>query len=159
MICFPEFTCNSIFRSSLSRNRFINFSTRGISVFPFPFWLFALSLLQSIKECPWLAFFSLCAEQRFEEKEGIWRQLLIQLKKDPKIAIENALKVCITLLQLNNTLEPIMILYVYVHTWYMFLCRCWGNVCQNIIERCPLFKTQTQKLPVLNLSLRNKCPL
>jgi hypothetical protein len=54
--------------------------------------LFALSLLQSIKECPWLAFFSLCAEQRFEEKEGIWRQLLIQLKKDPKIAIENALK-------------------------------------------------------------------
>jgi hypothetical protein len=46
----------------------------------------------SIKEYPWLAFFSLCAEQRFEEKEGIWRQLLIQLKKEPKITIENALK-------------------------------------------------------------------
>jgi hypothetical protein len=46
----------------------------------------------SIKDYPWLAFFSLCAEQEFEEKEGIWKQLLKQLKKDPKISIDNALK-------------------------------------------------------------------
>jgi hypothetical protein len=46
----------------------------------------------SIKEFPWLAFFSLCAEQEFEEKEGIWKQLLRQLKKDAKISVDNALK-------------------------------------------------------------------
>ena len=51
--------------------------------------------LQSIKEHPWLAFFSLCAEQVFEEKEGIWKQLLRQLKKDTKISVDSALKVMI----------------------------------------------------------------
>ena len=61
--------------------------------FPPPCSFVVPTLLQSIKEYPWLAFFSLCGEQQFEEKEGIWRQLLIQLKKEPKITIENALKV------------------------------------------------------------------
>ena len=30
----------------------------------------------------------------FEEEEGIWRALLLQLKKDPKASVDAALKVC-----------------------------------------------------------------
>ena len=48
---------------------------------------------QSCSECPWLAFHSLCAEQTFEEEQGIWNALLKQLRKDNKISIDTALKV------------------------------------------------------------------
>ena len=30
----------------------------------------------------------------FEEEEGIWKALLLQLKKDPKASVDAALKVC-----------------------------------------------------------------
>ena len=36
---------------------------------------------------------TLCAEEMFEEEEGIWKGLLLQLKKDPKASIDAALKV------------------------------------------------------------------
>ena len=48
---------------------------------------------QNVNEFPWLAYFALCAEQEFEEKEGIWKVLLKNLKRDSKLSIDAALKV------------------------------------------------------------------
>lgn len=39
-----------------------------------------------------MAYNALCSEELFEDKEGIWKALLRQLKKDPKASIDSALK-------------------------------------------------------------------
>ena len=49
--------------------------------------------LQPSGECPWLAYTTLCAEQQYEEEEGIWKALLQQLRQDPKATVDTALKV------------------------------------------------------------------
>ena len=49
--------------------------------------------LQPRGECPWLAYTTLCAEQSYEEEEGIWKALLQQLRQDPKATVDTALKV------------------------------------------------------------------
>ena len=49
--------------------------------------------LQPRGECPWLAYTTLCAEQGYEEEEGIWKALLQQLRQDPKATVDTALKV------------------------------------------------------------------
>ncbi len=48
---------------------------------------------QPPNECLWLTYNALIAEETFEEEEGIWKSLLLQLKRDPKITVETALKV------------------------------------------------------------------
>ncbi len=50
-------------------------------------------MIQPPNECLWLTYNALIAEETFEEEEGIWKSLLLQLKKDPKITVETALKV------------------------------------------------------------------
>ena len=50
-------------------------------------------LFQPRSDCPWLAYTTLCAEQQYEEEEGIWKALLRQLRQDPKATIDTALKV------------------------------------------------------------------
>ena len=52
-----------------------------------------MNFLQPSGECPWLAYTTLCAEQQYEEEEGIWKALLQQLRQDPKATVDTALKV------------------------------------------------------------------
>ena len=49
--------------------------------------------LQAQADYPWLAYYTLCAKQALEVEEGVWKGLLIALKKDTKTNVDAALKV------------------------------------------------------------------
>ena len=68
--------------------------------------------LQPHEECPWLAYYTLLAEQRFEEQEKIWRTLLSRLKRDSKVNVEGALKVSDWLFSLQ--IDGILWWYLYL---------------------------------------------
>jgi len=61
-----------------------------------------LNPAQPCAEFPWLAYHCICAEQCLEEESNVWITLLKWMKKDPKLSVDAALKVSVTIATVNK---------------------------------------------------------